>query len=194
MAGASLPLEVVGDIMRFVGAPPPVTLFLTDARERYGLIKSITATPAHYIVEKKAPTPPPAFGRLTLKKDVYRSHDEREVWPRSDETAALAKAMVRVWLASEHPFTLKVKRGIIEHSTSVFELEFDGNFETWYGGGRDYDDDEFKTEGNHLMELPDKPLPKHFLRLQELYNQKRERQLAKARLIADVFFSAPTHY
>ena len=187
MAGASLPLEVVGDIMRFVGAPPPVTLFFTAAQDPFGPpppVKSITAHPAHYIVEKKA--------QQTLGR--RRPADVREVWPRSDETAALAKAMVRVWLASEHPFTLKVKRGIIEHSTSVFELEFDGNFETWYGGGRDYDDDEFKTEGNHLMELPDKTLPKHFLRLQELYNQKRERQLAKARLIADVFFSAPTHY
>ena len=183
MAGASLPLEVVSDIMRFVGAPPPVTLFFSAAHEPYGAIKSIAAHPAHYIVEKKA-SPPSAF-----------SDDVREVWPRSDETAALAKTMVRLWLASEDSFTLKVKRGVIEDCVSVFDLEFDGSFEAWHEGVSNFDGyDDFKTEGDHLMELPDKPLSKHFLRLQELYNQKRERQLAKARLIADVFFSAPTHY
>ena len=84
MAGASLPLEVAGDIMRFVGAPPPVTLLFAAEQEAYGAIKSIAAHPAHYIVEKKA-SPPSAF-----------SGDVREVWPRSDETAALAKAMVRL--------------------------------------------------------------------------------------------------
>jgi hypothetical protein len=101
MAGAGLPLEVVGDIMRFVGAPPPVTLTFAP---RWDKVKCITAHPAHYIVEYKT-------------RSTDRSKDVREVWPRSDETAALAKAMVRAWLASEGSFMLTRLLTIREKNT-----------------------------------------------------------------------------
>jgi hypothetical protein len=180
MAGAGLPLEVVGDIMRFVGAPPPAKIYFTASwRDRV----VITAHPTHYEVETYLMQP-------TAK---------REVWPRSDETAAFVLALVRAWLVHEGYFTLTVTRGIITDGVSVFELEFDGSVESWNDGQRNLDDGEYKTEGDHYLwkgDDVDEPLPKHFMRMQELYSQKRARQLVKARLIGDLFLAAATstHY
>lgn len=173
MAGASVPLEVVGGIMAFVGGGVPTTLAFRD-RIWHSRSKSITAHPDKFELEIKTP------------------QSAVETWPRSNETTALAKAVVRSWLTSTLPFTLTVTRGIIKEIVAVCSLEFDGSIESF--SGRHVDADEFKSEADRYFMDPDKPLPKHFKRLRKLHQQQRERQLATAHTIADVFFAAPTHY
>jgi hypothetical protein len=175
MAGASVPLEVVGGIMAFVGGGVPTTLTFRDIIW-HTRTKSITAHPDKFKLEIKTP------------------QSAVETWPRSNETTALAKAVVRSWLTSTLPFKLTVTRGIITESVVVSSLEFDGSYETFSGSYNFHDEDTFKSEADRCFMEPDKPLPKHFKRLRKLHQQQRKRQLATAHTIAHIFFSAPTHY
>lgn len=213
MAGASVPLEVVGGIMAFVGAGVPATLTFSDhsfVEERYhspsspwwGSKKCITAHPAKYELEistreyERQAVP----GARDVAKRVTRT--VRETWPRTNETAELAKAVVHTWLSSSSYYLLILERGILKERVDVFRAEFDGTCETFEG--RPFEDDDSErwppyrrrnmTEGERYFEVPgDEPMPKHFARLQQLHQQHREQQLATAHRIASIFFASPTY-
>jgi len=212
MAGALVPLEVVGGIMAFVGAGVPATLTVNDhgimdehaLRSRgpwWGCSKAITAHPNKYelVINERVYESAPGAAAAAAAARVTRT--VRETWPRSNETAELAKAVVHTWLSSSEYFLLILERGILKESVEVFSAEFDGTHETFEG--RPVEDDgsdryppyrrRNMTEGECCFEEPDKPLPKHFARLQLLHQQHREQQLAKARRIAAIFVASPTY-
>jgi hypothetical protein len=180
MAGACVPLEVVGGIMSFAGSPPPTTLTFTNRFHGPGGSESwtIKVFPAFFELQKFS-----GDGATT----------ERERWAHSNETTELVKAVVRTWLSANN-FYLAVKRGLIHEYVNVYSRDdFDGSYEM-FEDGQAHNWEERKSEGCHYLSTPDEPLPKHFARLQQLHQQRREHQLARAHNIAAIFFAAPTHY
>ena len=214
MAGASVPLEVVGGIMAFVGAGVPATLTFSDhgflgphhspSSPWWGSKKCITAHPAKYELvistNEDDYSSVPGAAAVNVAKRVTRT--VRETWPRTNETAELAKAVVHTWLSSSSYYLLVLERGILKESIEVFSAEFDGTYETFEGQPVEDDGSERRppyhrrnmTEGERYFEMfEDEPLPKHFARLQQLHQQHREQQLATAHRIASIFFASPTY-
>jgi hypothetical protein len=180
MAGACVPLEVVGGIMSFAGSPPPAALTFT--KRSYGGYTTWTIKVF------------PAFFELQKHPAYSGAKTERETWAHSNETTELVKAIVRTWLSADN-FELHLKRGIFHEQVHVYSRDdFDGSWGMYEGEVHDWDQEEHKPEGHHYLRTPDEPLPKHFARLQQLHQQRREFQLATAHNIAAIFFAAPTHY
>jgi len=91
MAGASVPLEVVGEIMSFAG--PSTSL---------KFIKHVYGSTYHWSFKVH-----PAFIELERKKTSFLAL-KRETWAHSNETTELVKALVRTWLSADN-FELRLR-------------------------------------------------------------------------------------